>query len=59
MYREEDGLSWFMYTSSRKQGGGALCFSYRCKSPVRVFRSSDLDGSFAPPLRDFNLTSYR
>mmetsp|Transcript_26613 Transcript_26613/g.54835 ORF Transcript_26613/g.54835 Transcript_26613/m.54835 type:complete len:957 (-) Transcript_26613:496-3366(-) len=59
MHRETDGLNWFTYTSSRKQGGGALFISYRNKSPIRVFRSSDLDSPFAPPIRENHLTNYR
>lgn len=59
MHRETDGLNWFTYTSSRKQGGGALFISYLNKSPIRVFRSSDLDSPFAPPTRKNNLTNYR
>jgi alkylated DNA repair dioxygenase AlkB len=57
--REEDGLSWLRYTSSRRQGGGALCVSYRTKKPVRVFRSSRLEGPYRPPAFDEDRTSYR
>jgi alkylated DNA repair dioxygenase AlkB len=57
--REEDGLSWLRYTSSRRQGGGALCVSYKTKKPVRVFRSSRLEGPYRPPAFDEDRTSYR
>ncbi len=59
MHREDDGLDWLMYTSSRRQGGGALFVSYQSKRAIRVFRSSDLDGPFAPSLRDNYRTNYR
>ncbi|KAL9187368.1 hypothetical protein ACHAXT_001471 [Thalassiosira profunda] len=32
--REEDGLQWLRYTSSRRQGAGALCVSHNRKLPV-------------------------
>ena len=57
--REEDGLSWLRYTSSRRQGGGALCVSFKTKKPVRVFRSSRLEGPYRPPTFDEDRTSYR
>ena len=57
--REEDGLSWLRYTSSRRQGGGALCVSFRTKKPVRVFRSSNLKGSYRPVSFEGDRTSYR
>ena len=47
--REGDGLCWFLYTTDRANGGGALCQSYHRKRPVRVFRSSILGGRYAPP----------
>ena len=56
--REEDGLSWLRYTSSRRQGGGALLTSYRGRKPVRVFRSSKLASIYAPPEQE-GKTSYR
>lgn len=58
--REEDGLSWLRYTSSRRQGGGALCMSFRTKKPVRVFRSSNLKfSSYRPATFEGGRTSYR
>jgi hypothetical protein len=58
-FREDDGLSWIQYTSSRMQGGGALCKSFLSGHQIRVFRSSNLDSPFAPPPRDQGRTSYR
>lgn len=57
--REEDGLQWLRYTSSRRQGAGALCLSYSRRQPVRVFRSSNLTTCYAPPEFDGGRTSYR
>ena len=57
--REEDGLSWLRYTSSRRQGGGALCKSYQTKKPVRVFRSSNLRSPYRPEAFEGGRTSYR
>jgi len=57
--REEDGLQWLRYTSSRRQGAGALCLSYTRRQPVRVFRSSNLTSCYAPPEFDGGRTSYR
>ncbi|KAL7554908.1 hypothetical protein ACHAWF_018458 [Thalassiosira exigua] len=50
--REGDGLCWFLYSTDRANGGGALCQSYHKKRPVRVFRSSLRGGRFAPPFLD-------
>jgi len=50
--READGLLWFLYSTDRSNGGGALCQSYHKKRPVRVFRSSLLGGKYAPPFLD-------
>lgn len=49
--READGLVWLRYTSTRRQGAGALWRSLGRRSPVRVFRSSALDQPWAPKLR--------
>lgn len=57
--REEDGLQWIKYTSSRRQGGGGFATSYRKKQPIRVFRSSSLNNKYAPPPRPLGNTSYR
>ena len=57
--REEDGLQWLRYTSSRRQVAGALCLSYTRRQPVRVFRSSNLTTCYAPPEFDGGRTSYR
>ena len=57
--REEDGLDWLRYTSSRRQGGGSLQMSFRMKKPVRVFRSSNLKGSYRPAPLEGGRTSYR
>jgi len=57
--REEDGLSWLRYTSSRRQGAGALYMSFRMKKPVRVFRSSNLKSSYRPAAFEGDRTSYR
>ncbi|KAL7537116.1 hypothetical protein ACHAXR_008398, partial [Thalassiosira sp. AJA248-18] len=50
--READGLVWFLYSTDRTNGGGALCQSYHKKRPIRVFRSSLLGGRYAPPFLD-------
>lgn len=49
LLREADGLSWLRYTSTRRQGAGALWRSFGLKEPVRVFRSSHLDSGWGPP----------
>ncbi|KAH8075621.1 SET domain-containing protein [Aureococcus anophagefferens] len=46
--READGVSWLRYTSTRRQGAGALHRSLANRDPVRVFRSSNLGGAWAP-----------
>eukprot|EP00577_Skeletonema_sp_RCC1716_P003871 CAMPEP_0113438040 /NCGR_PEP_ID=MMETSP0013_2-20120614/37741_1 /TAXON_ID=2843 ORGANISM="Skeletonema costatum, Strain 1716" /NCGR_SAMPLE_ID=MMETSP0013_2 /ASSEMBLY_ACC=CAM_ASM_000158 /LENGTH=1458 /DNA_ID=CAMNT_0000328743 /DNA_START=208 /DNA_END=4584 /DNA_ORIENTATION=+ /assembly_acc=CAM_ASM_000158 len=50
--REGDGLIWFLFSTDRTNGGGALCKSFHRKLPVRVFRSSTLSGRYAPPYLD-------
>ena len=50
--READGLCWFLYSTDRTNGGGALCRSYHEKRPIRIFRSSLLGGRYAPPFLD-------
>lgn len=40
--REDDGLSWLKYTSTRRQGGGAFATAYKKQQVIRVFRSSSL-----------------
>jgi hypothetical protein len=50
--REGDGLIWFLFSTDRTNGGGALCKSFHRKLPVRVFRSSTLNGRYAPPYLD-------
>jgi hypothetical protein len=50
--READGLVWFLYSTDRTNGGGALCQSYHKKRPIRVFRPSLLGGKYAPPFLD-------
>lgn len=50
--RECDGLLWFLFSTDRINGGGALCQSYHKKRPIRVFRSSLLGGKYAPPYLD-------
>ena len=57
--REEDGLQWLKYTSSRRQGGGGFATSYKKYQPIRVFRSSSLNNMYAPPPRPGGYTSYR
>ena len=57
--REEDGLQWIKYTSSRRQGGGGFATSFKKKQPIRVFRSSSLNNKYAPPPRPLGNTSYR
>lgn len=57
--REEDGLQWLKYTSSRRQGGGGFATSFKKKQPIRVFRSSSLNNKYAPPPRPLGNTSYR
>eukprot|EP00804_Cyclotella_cryptica_P011375 CCRYP_016037-RA/>CCRYP_016037-RA protein AED:0.06 eAED:0.06 QI:353/1/1/1/1/1/10/132/1126 len=47
--REEDGLGWLLYTSTRQQGALALCISHTNGSPIRVFRSSRLESDYSPP----------
>jgi len=56
--REEDGLEWLKYTSSRRQGGGGFATSYKKQQAIRVFRSSSLNNPFAPPPRPTG-TAYR
>jgi len=48
--REDDGLCWLQITCLKSDGGGALCQSYTKTSPVRVFRSSELDSRYAPAM---------
>ena len=49
--READGASWLRYTSTRRQGAGALWRNLKDnRQPVRVFRSSKLTNPWAPPL---------
>jgi hypothetical protein len=50
--REGDGLIWFLFSSDRANGGGALCKSFHRKLPIRVFRSSTVSGRYAPPYLD-------
>lgn len=50
--RESDGLLWFLLSTDRTNGGGALCQSYHKKRPIRIFRSSLLGGKYAPPFLD-------
>ncbi|KAL7495054.1 hypothetical protein ACHAWT_003641 [Skeletonema menzelii] len=50
--REGDGLIWFLFSTDRSNGGGALCKSFHRKLPVRVFRSSTVSGRYAPPYLD-------
>jgi len=50
LLREDDGLCWFQITCTKANGGGALLQSYRKKSPIRVFRSSELECKYAPVL---------
>jgi hypothetical protein len=50
--REGDGLLWFLFSTDRTNGGGALCRAFHRKLPVRVFRSSTLSGRYAPPYLD-------
>ena len=50
--RECDGLLWFLYSTDRANGGGALFRSYHNKLPIRIFRSSLLGGKYAPPFLD-------
>jgi hypothetical protein len=50
--RECDGLLWFLLSTDRANGGGALCQSYHKKRPIRIFRSSLLGGKYAPPFLD-------
>ena len=57
--REEDGLQWIKYTSSRRQGGGGFATSFKKKQAIRVFRSSSLNNEYAPPPRPLGNTSYR
>ena len=57
--REEDGLQWLKYTSSRRQGGGGFATAYKKNQPIRVFRSSSLNNEYAPPPRPGGYTSYR
>lgn len=57
--REEDGLQWIKYTSSRRQGGGGFATSYKKNQPIRVFRSSSLNSMYAPAPRQGGHTSYR
>ena len=57
--REEDGLCWLLYTTSRALGGGALCRSFHRKKPVRVFRSSHLQNNYAPQTKEEGRTAYR
>ena len=57
--REEDGLQWIKYTSSRRQGGGGFATSYKKNQSIRVFRSSSLNNKYAPPPRQGGYTSYR
>ena len=57
--REEDGLQWLKYTSSRRQGGGGFATSFKKKQAIRVFRSSSLNNEYAPPPRPLGNTSYR
>ncbi|KAJ8599012.1 hypothetical protein CTAYLR_007680 [Chrysophaeum taylorii] len=47
--READGLWWLRYTSTRRQGAGALWRSAERSERVRVFRSSSLASKWAPP----------
>ena len=52
-FRERDGLSWLRYTSTRKQGGGAMATSYKNGNPIRVFRSSSANAtSFRPIIHE-------
>lgn len=48
LLREDDGLCWLQITSARHEGGAALYQSFTNKTPIRVFRSSDLDSRYAP-----------
>jgi len=58
--REGDGLSWLTYTSSTAQGAKAMATSCCTAKPIRVFRSSLIQGgNFAPLPRAKNATSYR
>jgi len=47
--REDDGLEWLFYTSTRMQGALGLCRSHENNSPIRVFRSSRLENQYSPP----------
>jgi hypothetical protein len=46
---EHDELLWLTYTSSMRQGGGALGKSKSWGLPIRLFRSSSLGNALAPP----------
>jgi len=59
LLRESDGLCWLQYTGSRADGGGALCRSYHTTSPVRVFRSSELECRYAPAADKLDEILYR
>lgn len=48
LLREDDGLCWLQITSARNEGGAALHQSYVNSTPIRVFRSSQLDSRYAP-----------
>lgn len=50
LLREDDGLCWLQITSSRNEGGAALYQSFLNATPIRVFRSSQLDSRYAPDL---------
>ncbi len=56
---EKDELFILKYTSTRQQGAGALFTSYIKQLPIRVFRSSKLDGQYSPPPREGGKTAYR
>lgn len=43
-------MCWLQVSSSKADGGGALCQSYLNKLPVRVFRSSELESRYAPAI---------
>lgn len=48
LLREDDGLCWLQITSARNEGGASLYQSFVNKTPIRVFRSSELDSRYAP-----------
>lgn len=48
LLREDDGLCWLQITSARNEGGASLHQSFMNKTPIRVFRSSELDSRYAP-----------